>query len=89
MYDITIRKKAEKFLDKTPFNDFENISQAISALAKNPYPHGVEKLIGNIYRIRIGRYRIIYMVVEKIKTVDIGKIDKRRERTYKEIEKLF
>lgn len=89
MYNIVIRKKAEKLLDKTPFNYFEKITRTILELAKTPYPYGVEKLINNIYRIRIGRYRIIYMVIEETKTIDIGKIDKRRERTYKEIKKIF
>lgn len=89
MYNIVIRKKAEKLLDKAPFNDFEKITRTILELAETPYPYGVEKLINNIYRIRIGRYRIIYMVIEETKTIDIGKIDKRRERTYKEIKKIF
>ncbi len=89
MYNVLIRPRAEKFLNKIPLSDFERISKVILGLADNPYPHGVEMLTDNIYRIRIGNYRVIYMVEEKNKTVDVGKVDRRRERTYKELKKLF
>jgi mRNA interferase RelE/StbE len=62
---------------------------AIKALKENPRPTLCKKLMGNIYRIRVGRYRVVYAIDDKDKTVDIGKIDRRKERTYKKISDLF
>lgn len=65
MYNIIIRPAAEKFLDKIPSIDFQKITEVILKLRNEPYPYGVEKLMDNIYRIRVGNYRVIYMVDEK------------------------
>lgn len=89
MYNLIIRPKAEKFLNRILSDDFEKISKAILELAENPRPFGVENLVQNIYRIRAGNYRIIYLIDEKNKAIEIGKVDRRRESTYKFIKKLF
>jgi mRNA interferase RelE/StbE len=50
-------------------------------LAENPRPSGVKKLKGNegdLYRIRIGDYRIVYSIDDGIKIVDIRKIGHRK-----------
>ncbi len=50
--------------------------KAISNLASNPRPDGYKKLMGRPgYRIRIGDYRVIYKIEDKILIVfviDIG-----------------
>jgi mRNA interferase RelE/StbE len=53
------------------------MTNAISDLAINPRPSGSKKLIGtklNLWRIRIGDYRVLYIIDEGIKIVDIQKV---------------
>lgn len=81
IYAIKIDKKARKQLDSLPIPVQNRIERKIDDLAKNPRPHGAEKLSGeeNLYRIRIGDYRVIYQILDKILLVLIVKIGHRRE----------
>lgn len=65
MYQIIIKKKAKKFIDKLPKNEKLRIVSAISLL---PNGEDIKKLKGQdgIFRLRVGAYRIIY-------TIDNGK----------------
>ena len=89
VYDIEIRHRAEKELDDVPFKYHQRIVAAIQALAENPRPPGCVKLIDDIYRIRVGPWRVIYMIHDKERWIDIGKIARRHEATYKGIEARF
>ena len=66
MYQIVLKKKAKKFIDKLPVLERKRIVTAIENL---PYGEDIKKLQGyeNILRLRVGTYRIIY-------TVDHGKL---------------
>ena len=57
------------------------IAAKIDALANQPRPPGVEKLHGhrNRYRLRVGDYRIIYEIQDRILLVQIVDIGHRRE----------
>jgi mRNA interferase RelE/StbE len=89
MFDIEIRRRAEKELDDVPFRYRQRIVVAIQTLADNPRPSGCVKLMDDIYRIRVGPWRVIYMIHEKGRWIDIGKIARRHEATYKGIEARF
>lgn len=56
------------------------------SLAKNPRPQGITKLKGheNLFRLRVGDYRIIYTIEEAVLVVLIVKVGHRRE-IYKNI----
>jgi mRNA interferase RelE/StbE len=89
VYELYIRRRAEKFLSHTDPPDRDRIVKAVLELAENPRPQGCEKLVGDIYRIRVGLYRVIYLIDDAARTVDIGKVDRRKERTYKDLRTLF
>ncbi len=57
------------------------VGAAVDGLCRNPYPQGVRKLVGHedLYRIRIGRYRVVYEVDNKTEQVRITRIRHRRE----------
>ena len=67
MYQLVIDRSAQKQLGKIPPPHFNRIIKAINNLADNPRPTGCKKLTGRSgYRIRIGNYRIIYNIDDKI-----------------------
>ena len=75
--------KVEKQYNSLPKTIKRLITDKILSLETDPRPSGTLKLIGQIYRIRVGGYRIIFEIDDKVKTVIITKIAKRDERTYK------
>ena len=82
---VNASRRVERELDKIPARDFERVAEAIQNLAENPRPFGVVKLAGNIYRIRVGRYRVIYAIDDTTKVVVVTNVKKRSEGTYKSI----
>ena len=82
MYGISINPSALKELSKLPKAVVKKTEKAISALAENPRPDGVKKLKGSdddLYRIRVGDYRIIYAIEDEIKVIDILRIGHRKD----------
>jgi mRNA interferase RelE/StbE len=79
-YQLTIKPKAVKALEKINDPDYSSIKAAIYSLSKNPRPHGCKKLKGRDgYRIRAGDYRILYNIFDKILTVDIVTLGHRKD----------
>jgi mRNA interferase RelE/StbE len=89
VYEVLLRRRAGKQLDRVPYVDHPRIVKAMLSLGDNPRPPGCRKLVENIYRIRVGDYRVIYKIDDERKEVVVGKIARRREDTYKVIEDLF
>jgi len=80
VYKIFSRASVEKDLSAVLKNDLKKILQWIKALADDLRPVGCEKLTGqDRYRIRQGRYRIIYSIQDKELTVWIVKVGHRKE----------
>lgn len=50
-------------------------------LADDPYPRGARKLLGfdDVFRIRVGRYRVLYSVSKATVIVVVLKIGHRRD----------
>ncbi|MBC8445591.1 MAG: type II toxin-antitoxin system RelE/ParE family toxin [Chloroflexi bacterium] len=88
-YQVLLRRRAEKQLDRVPYADHPRIVAKMLALEDDPRPQGCRKLFDDIYRIRVGDYRVIYKIDDEGKEVMVGKIARRREDTYRAIEDLF
>ncbi|MES1221492.1 MAG: type II toxin-antitoxin system RelE/ParE family toxin [Bacteroidota bacterium] len=79
-YQLSIKPKVIKILEKINDPDYSNIKTAIYSLADNPRPRGCKKLKGRDgYRIRVGDYRVIYNIVDKILTVDVIALGHRKD----------
>lgn len=80
-YKIEISSTAERQLGKKSREDQIRILRSISLLAHDPRPAGCRKLKGydDLYRIRIGNYRVIYEIDGKRIVVIIFKIGHRRD----------
>jgi mRNA interferase RelE/StbE len=89
MYEVALTSRAYREYDKLSLSDRDRIELALDRMSDNPRPEGVRKIYGNIYRIRIGDWRIIYAVFEKDRLVLVGKIARRSEDTYDKVKDLF
>jgi len=89
MYKVRYLSKVKKVLDNLSDADFKRIDRQIQAIREAPRGRGRKKLGEDIYRVRRGRFRIIYHVDDEQQLIKIGKVDRRREDTYKDIEDLF
>jgi mRNA interferase RelE/StbE len=81
--------RIKKHLRRMPKSDVERIKKTIAALAGEPVPPGAILLAKDIYRIRVGDYRVIYKVFFAEKVILIGRIVRRNEKTYKDFKDLF
>jgi len=78
-YKILIKPSAAKELKRIPQKYIQKIVHKIQSLADNPRPPGCEKLTNQEkYRVRQGRYRIIYMIEDDHLIVTVVKIGHRR-----------
>ena len=78
-YKIYFKKSVEKDFKVIPKKDLKRILEGIEALAEEPRPPGCEKLSGQQrYRLRQGRYRILYSIQDDELTVWVVKVAHRR-----------
>ena len=84
-YDVQIDRAAEKDLDRLPKQAFEAVDRKILQLGTTPRPNGAIKLKNDIYRVRVGDYRIIYVIIDPEKRVIISRVKARNERTYRDL----
>lgn len=79
-YTVTLERSAEKELDALPPRIHDRIIKAILALEKNPSPRNVKRLQGREgARIRIGNFRILYLVKDSGKEIEVISIADRED----------
>jgi len=79
-YKVFFRESVEKDFAAIPKSDLKKILQRIRTLAEDPRPSGCEKLTGQErYRLRQGRYRIVYSIQDKDLTVWVVKLGHRKD----------
>ncbi len=79
-YKIFFKKSVEKDFKVIPKKDLVKILERIEALAVDPRPPGCEKLSGQQkYRLRQGRYRILYSVQDDELTIWVVKVGHRKD----------
>ncbi len=79
-YKVYFRESVEKDFREIPKKDIKKILQRINLLIAEPRPLGCEKLTGQErYRVRQGRYRIVYSIQDDELTVWIAKIGHRKD----------
>ncbi len=80
-YTITFARSAEKELGALSAKLVSRIFPKIENLSTNPRPSGCLKLTGenDLWRVRVGDYRVVYKVEDKLKLIDIISIRHRRD----------
>ena len=80
-YSLEIKQSAQKELDALDDALFNRIDRKILVLAENPRPAGCKKLKGykDQWRVRVGDWRVVYIVDNTAKLVSVTRIAHRRE----------
>jgi mRNA interferase RelE/StbE len=80
-YSLEIKQSAQKELDALDDGLFSRIDRKILALADNPRPAGCKKLKGykDQWRVRVGDWRVLYIIDDAQKMVAITRVAHRRE----------
>lgn len=80
IYSIRILRSAEKVLVGLDVPVQKRLTEAIRGLAQSPRPPGAVKMAGQeLWRIRVGDYRVIYSIHDREIVVLITRIGHRRE----------
>ena len=81
-YRVLIDQRAAGKLESLPKLFAQRIDQVIVGLAVNPRPPGVKLLRGKLkegWRVRVGRYRVLYRIDDEAREVRIFEVGHRRE----------
>lgn len=80
VYEVFFKKSVWKDVEPIPKKDLTKILAKISALSDNPRPPGALKLSGQErYRLRQGRYRVLYSIEDKALTVWVVNVAHRKK----------
>jgi len=80
-YRIEFAPRAERDLKSLDGSIRRRIARRIQSLADNPYPQGIKKIEGEeeLYRLRVGDYRILYQVQRQRVVILVVGIGHRRD----------
>jgi mRNA interferase RelE/StbE len=81
-YRVLIKSSAAKEIEAVDQKkDRQRIVAKIQALADDPRPAGCEKLFGeqDRYRVRVGRYRVIYSIGDEELLVVVVRVGHRKD----------
>ena len=79
-YRVFFKKSVQKDLSAVPKKDLKKILNRIQSLEDDPRPPGCEKLTGQErYRLRLGRYRILYAIQNDALSIWIVKVGHRKD----------
>ena len=78
-YNVRISRTAERQLKKLPVDGQARVVRTVQALATDPRPRRCRKLAGykDVFRIRVGPYRVLYSV--RSDALIVLKIGQRKE----------
>ena len=80
-YRVEVKPSARKELEDLPNNVLSRAVRKMESLAENPRPPGCKKLkaYSDVWRIRVGDWRILYIDDDGTKLVSVTRIAHRRE----------
>ena len=79
-YVVYLKRSAEKELSRLNSTVHGRVVKRLLSLEENPRPPGVRKLRGrDEYRLRVGHHRILYIINESEKKIEIVAVGHRKE----------
>ena len=83
-YRVEVHRAAQRQILSLPREAQVEVARAIDFLEDNTRPSGCKKLRETgLWRIRVGRYRIVYVIDDDAKLIAVVKVAIRREDMYK------
>jgi mRNA interferase RelE/StbE len=81
IYTVIIKASAQKRITKLPLVYQRKVKKVVLGLQDEPLPYGSKKLQGenNIYRIRIGVYRLLYSIEADVLTIFVFDVGHRKD----------
>ena len=79
-FEIHVGSRARKFLKKAPKDLYDRIIAKLDSLAEDPFPKDVKRVVGQkekTFRVRVGDYRILYVLLLDQQLILVVNIDKR------------
>lgn len=80
-FKVSFKSSAEKDLRRIEKAQIAKIVATITELASNPFPNNSRKLVATekTYRVRVGDYRVIYIVDSTDHNIEIQRIAHRKD----------
>jgi mRNA interferase RelE/StbE len=80
-YAVEILPAALRELDRLPPAVRQRLIQRLDALALQPRPSGIKRVVGapGVYRIRVGEYRAIYRIDDPSRRVIVERVGHRKD----------
>ena len=88
-YQLKLLRDVEKQLRRIPKKQQERLVETMRSLRIEPRPHGCEHLQDELFRVKVGEYRIIYAVFDDEVVIVICKLGRRTENTYRNLGTLL
>jgi mRNA interferase RelE/StbE len=80
MFSLQFNARSYKALKKYPQHTSKRLLEKIKKLTTEPIPHDAKRIInekGKMFRVRVGLYRILYVINYEKKEIYIANIDTR------------
>ncbi len=77
---VHLSRRANKFLESTDKELYNRVINKLKKLAEDPFPQDAKRIIGQkekVFRVRVGDYRILYVVFLDKNAILVVNIDKR------------
>ncbi len=83
-WEVKITKSALKTMKRFPKKDASRLLFVLKEFQANPYQGDIGKIRDedNVWRRRVGGYRILYEVAPSRKSVEIFRVERRTTTTY-------
>ncbi len=84
-WKLRIAKRVLKEIKRIPKKDAKRLLFVLEKLAENPYQGDIEKIKGedNVWRRRVGNYRILYEIIPKGNYINVFQVRRRTTSTYR------
>ena len=80
-YTVIISRTSQKVINRLDGDMYSRIIRKLETIEDNPRPVGIEKLAGqdNLYRVRVGDWRIVYAIQDRNLVILVVKVAHRKE----------
>jgi len=81
-WSVLLSSDAERALSDVREPDRSRLLRRLASLKSHARPFGVKKLANELFRLRVGDWRVIYGIDDAALIVRVARIVRRNERTY-------